>query len=82
MRKKKERPIGTTTEINADLDAGYEGYAWNHYVFSEPARKGHRATPLPDIFGGIYIRKNIVLSDIITLILTKEGTNESSDSEE
>ena len=64
-------------QIKAERDQSSIGEERIHFVFPDSPKTAYEKATVPEITGGIYIRKGTIVPNSITVILSKEPKGES-----
>ena len=65
-------------QIKAERDESSMGEERTHFVFPDSPKTAYAKATVPEITGGIYIRKGAVIPNSVTIVLSKEPKEESS----
>ena len=66
-------------QIKAERDEQSIGEERIHFVFPDSPKTGYAKATVPEITGGIYIKKGAVVPNSITIILREETLKEKED---
>lgn len=65
-------------QIKAEKDESSMGEERIHFVFPDSPKTAYAKATVPEITGGIYIRKGAVIPNSVTIVLSKEPKEEES----